>query len=665
MQIRRVRIRNYRSIFRESVEFGPLTAIVGPNGAGKSAVLRALNEFYNTTRTAGLDDFYNRDQSVSIEISVTFGGLTTQENELYAPYIHSDELIVTKIIEKNLERYHGTRLQDPDFVEIRQIAGKTERKNAYLSLRSNAKYASLPTARSADEAETSMSNWEQENPNQCELTLDDGKFFGFRQVGQARLERWTRFVLVPAVRDAEEDAADSKGSAIYQLMELVVRNTLEQNEELRDFRARVQEEYKNFLRPESTPQLNELQLKLTSILRSYVPSAAVLLDWISGDQISLPTPRAEVRLREDRFEAPVDRVGHGLQRAFILSLLQSLASTILQRAVSVEKPEEEIEGVQTELIPDLILGIEEPELYQHPSRQRHWSKILYQLSTGQIPGVTARTQVIYCTHSPLFVDIGKFQFVRRFHKITNPENSNLPMVTSVQAACPDTIAQQLQSAQDRQPSEPFTGDSLQARLATVMTPIVNEGFFADVVVLVEGEEDRAAILGCAQQMEIDLEGQGFAIIPCLGKTNIDRPFLVFTTLGIPAYVIFDSDSDKCDSGHSKANRSLQRLLGVEQVEDFPKKYIAERFAIFNPNLSILIEGRSGGMIYNEVADKFVQEYGYKRRDDCKKSLPFIKMLLDRMAMDGHTIYELYSIVQQLLELAPRGQTFSATETGDA
>ena len=34
--------------------------------------------------------------------------------------------------------------------------------------------------------------------------------------------------------------------------------------------------------------------------------------------------------------------------------------------------------------PDLVLAIEEPELYQHPSRQRHIAKILLQLQ-GKIP----------------------------------------------------------------------------------------------------------------------------------------------------------------------------------------------------------------------------------------------------------------------------------------
>ena len=50
-----------------------------------------------------------------------------------------------------------------------------------------------------------------------------------------------------------------------------------------------------------------------------------------------------------------------------------------------------------------------------------------------------------------------------------------------------------------------------------MTPWMSEGFFADVAVLVEGEDDRAAILGVAKSKGIDLESSGIAVIPAAEK----------------------------------------------------------------------------------------------------------------------------------------------------
>lgn len=85
----------------------------------------------------------------------------------------------------------------------------------------------------------------------------------------------------------------------------------------------------------------------------------------------------------------------------------------------------------------------------------------------------------------------------------------------------------------------YTPATLSARLQAVMTPWMNEGFFADVVVLVEGEDDRAAVLGVAKAMGHDLEGNGFSIIPCGGKSNIDRPYTIFRQLNIPVYAVWD------------------------------------------------------------------------------------------------------------------------------
>ena len=125
-----------------------------------------------------------------------------------------------------------------------------------------------------------------------------------------------------------------------------------------------------------------------------------------------------MKLVEDGYKCAVERTGHGLQRAFIMSLLQTLAIAQAQNTGTEEKKGE---------LPDLVLGIEEPELYQHPNRQRHLAKILLNLSKGQIPGVTDQAQVIYGTHSPLFVGLDRFDQIRivrkKHHAVEMPRKS--------------------------------------------------------------------------------------------------------------------------------------------------------------------------------------------------------------------------------------------------
>ena len=491
-----------------------------------------------------------------------------------------------------------------------------------------------------------MEQWEKEHQEQNQMMRDSGKFFGFRQVGQGRLGKFTKFVLIPAVHDATSDATDQKGSAINELMDLVVRGELSKSDSFVTFKANVNQEYKELVDPEKLPQLGSLGDRLTKNLRSYVPSASVILNWQDPDEITIPPPKAIVRLNEDGFTAPVQRVGHGLQRAFIISLLQMLVG--IQSELSSENGIEEEDA-----IPDLILGIEEPELYQHPNRQRYLKDILHRLSKGTIPGVAKRTQVLYATHSPLFVEIKNFDQIRRIHKTENPDNTKSPLVSVVKSGTMQEIVNALQQAQGNSNGTTFTAEGLQSRLAAVMTPMINEGFFGDVVALVEGEDDRAAILGCAQSMEVELEAQGVSVIPCNGKTNLDKPFLIFSRLDIPTYVIFDSDSDKKPGGQPHTNKSLQRLLNIEPPIDYPPTQVSENYATFKTNLDKYLEETVGSEIYQNVKTTFVQDYGYDDLKSCKKSPEFIKQLIVQANEQGKKPVELCQIVEKLVDLTPR------------
>ncbi|HEV8606101.1 MAG TPA: ATP-dependent endonuclease, partial [Tepidisphaeraceae bacterium] len=601
MRIKSVKIEHFRSIHSETFPFASLTAIVGPNGCGKSAVLRAIQLFYEPSPSATVDDFYNRDINEPIKISITFAELTPGESALYGKYVQDSILTITKVIVPGAEKYHGTSLQHRGFDEPRAIVNKTDRRTAYNALRDRKEYANLAKVSTADQADAELEKWEASHLDQCERTPDTGQFFGFRNVGQARLERFTRYVFVPAVREAEKDASDTKGSAIFQLLELVVRSALAQNEKFAEFKDKLQSDYQALIGPTTQVQLGELSQRLTRNLQTYVPAASIKLEWQAADSLIVPLPKATVKLSEDGFEAPVDRVGHGLQRAFILSLLQGLVSAQLTVVPPADGSKRTLAD-NVEPVPTLILGIEEPELYQHPNRQRHLSRILANLSSGSIPGVLNNTQVLYCTHSPLFIDLERFGSIRRLIKVDH--QTALPKKTKMYSSSMELVAAQLQKAQDDCDSPDFTASSVRARMQSLMTPWMNEGFFADVVVLVEGEDDRATIIGAAQRQQIDLEAIGVAVIPCGGKDSMDRPFLLFSGLGIPVFLVFDGDTNQNDpkdrDKSAKANRCLQRLLGISEVQDFPATGVFTRHAVFASNLNQLVREAVGEAKYQLI-----------------------------------------------------------------
>lgn len=85
-------------------------------------------------------------------------------------------------------------------------------------------------------------------------------------------------------------------------------------------------------------------------------------------------------------------LGHGLQRAVILTVLRFMAD---------HRAEQEGTGQEfSEPQSDLIVAIEEPEIYQHPTKQRLFGKLLRTLAQGFNAHTGIRIQTIFVTHSP-------------------------------------------------------------------------------------------------------------------------------------------------------------------------------------------------------------------------------------------------------------------------
>lgn len=651
MIIKSVQVKNFRCIKDEALECEDLTVLVGPNGCGKSSFLRAVELFYTLQQKVSEEDFYNRDVGQPIVISITFDNLTPQEAEFYNAYLDGATLTIEKEIVnpggRGNEKYFGSKMQNPDFQEVRNAFAATPKRQAYDTIRE--KYTELPSVRRADDIEPTLEEWEQSHPQQCERIRDSGQFFGFEAVGNARLERFTKFFLVPAVRDASEEATEGRGSCLTNLMDLVVRQVLLQKPELEEFRTDVRDRYKELMDEKKLPELPQLADDLTEILQKYTPDAKVSLDWIIGEP-NVPTPTAYANLVEDDYKGEVSKKGHGLQRAFILTLLQHLAivkgtTEINEQEGTTEQTEEAIakqEQIAANIvIPNLVIAIEEPELYQHPNRQRHLAKVFLKLAESGL-GSVERVQIIYSTHSPLFVGLERFDKIRVLGK--EKCIADLPKETKVKAAAMDKIAKMLEEATSS-PEGSYTASSLRARLTNVLTPWVNEGFFANVVALVEGESDQCAILEVSRQLGFDFEKDGISVIPIKSKNSLPNPYLIFTEFGIQTYVIFDCH--KYDN-KEKFNKLLLRLCGHPE-EDLPKTIVKDNMACLEDDLEATLKDEIGDELYNQLLEKHADEFSYDARGGEKNPLVTSK-IIDAAYKKGKKIITLENIVKSLVAL---------------
>lgn len=644
MIVKRIHIKNFRCIEEATIEINPFTILVGKNGSGKSSVLKALEIFYQPNADYNEEDFYNRDTSRQIEITVYFGDLNESESRLFGSHVDGDTLVVTKILTwppgRGSQKYYGRTRRNPDFQPVRTATRVSEKRQKYRELKAHRNYSDLPdlpgNASEAD-IEEALSQWERGHSEQLPWVQDEGQFFGFKEVGQAKLERFTRYILVPAVRDASRDAREGKGAVISELMDLVVRKVLAKREDIQKLQEETQKKYREIVNPNRLEELRRLQDELTKTLHTFAPGTQVILGWQSGDDVQIPMPKASVKLCEQGFDSAVERAGHGAQRAFILAMLQQLAIS--------EPVGAQAEGVteDTTPLPNLIIGIEEPELYQHPARVRHLAKVFAQLTSHGVPGV-GQVQIICTTHSPLLVDLERFDQIRLLRRVDAGENR--PKHTKVHHATIQDVTKIIEQAQKGSDGN-YSPEGTRARLRTLMTPWINEGFFADAVVLVEGEEDRAVILAMAEAMGRSLDSMGIALIPCMGKTNLLKLAAVFKAFSLPLFVVWDSDYGK-EGSKVGWNQALLRFFGQKE-EDYPDK-INRNFACFKTDMTSVIKQEVGEELYNRLMKNLVGEYSYQDVEQARKNPHIIQEFLRRATEAGKECTTLKRIVERIFQM---------------
>ncbi len=650
--ISKIEIKNFRSIKDEELELEGLTVLVGRNGAGKSSFLQALSCFFNTKADFSEQDYFNKQIDVPIEIRVTFTHLLPVELEEFRPYVHEQQLIVSKHISYEdtgpTARYYATRMQLPRFAEIRAIVNKNERRTKWNELVSEGTIDGLEKARNADEIEQMMQDYESRNPTLLQPVDSPLQFFGPPNIGGGKLDKYTKYVLIPAVHEVTDETVGKRG-VIEQLLDLVVLRRIQGRTDIQEFRQEFERRAQEIYCSENLSELGELGDEISQDLMQFSPGSKLKLDWGPVKPIEIDPPDPILTVVEDEFEGDISHKGHGLQRALVVTLFQYLAKTdVLQRATdTAEEPENDqppnIEG------PDLLLAIEEPELYLHPSRCRYLADLLASLSNISEDSMS-KIQIVFTTHSPYFVNLHHFDQVRFIRKDSTTE---CPTPHSTASNYSLHLAAQRLAEVTQSPPESFTRESFKARALSIMNVIVSEGFFSNVVVVVEGVSDVAALWKVQEIRNAKWAEKGIVVVPAGGKNNIDRPVVIFQGLGIPVYFIFDGDAHHEGRGDESSaisrNHRYLRLAGV-QTEDFPDTQVHESWAVFNKELEETIREDIGSDLFNQIRDQAATELGYDEPSRITKNIEGISRFVEIVYEAGHTLNTLESIVHHITEM---------------
>lgn len=534
MRLESVHVRNFRSLRDVTVTFGGMTTLIGPNSTGKTSVLEALRLFGENHVDITEEDFFPGATTIEVNAIICPKGAAGIPKE----YLFDGKITAQRVAElatggnvEVLSRIEKMCIND--LVGVRSL--RTARERQAEMKRLSARYPGLQHRGSWPD---SLNSYERDHLND---PAHKGKYRRhFIDIAQSEFGSGgiLDIMYVPAVSDMEADAVDDGASPLSELIDMTVRGSGKYDKRLEAIIGTADKKAGLLMR-KADKEGAGLAAKMRKRTRPYADDTEFELKF-SIPGLRNARPRATLTLREGGLPVPMGKAGNGIQRISLIALLETIYSMGGRGAKQ--------EGGSGRA---RVMLIDEPELYQHPQRQGRMLRALGRLAKR--PAI----QVVCSTHSPYLVWLGDIGHVRRLQKDG--------MQTTVSRTTIGRIAKSANS--DGVRSRQVSTTRMAALLDMASSRWITEGLFARLAVLVEGPGDRNMLLATARAMKISLDELEIAIVPCGDKFSIANVFHVYDHLGVPLYLVWDTDSGNKARNNPLINRGLQRLAEPDTPDD--------------------------------------------------------------------------------------------------
>ncbi len=494
MKLTRIHIHNYRSIIDVNIDAHDFIMFVGANNAGKSNCINALRCFYGDLPWTDNDfpKIGNQDEESWTELSFD---LSNDEWKALDDKYKNDALSHSLV----LKRY------------FKGEKAKVKQNNIYAVV-------------NGDE--------------------QDKVFYAAKSL---KAEKCGKIIYIPALTSPDDQLKTSGPSPLRDILNYILGRGIHQSSAY----TQLMEAFNQLNHEASSSDgfLAEISRPLNDALKPWNVEINLSVDPISPETITkylFNYSFSDQNLANTSFG--LDRFGHGFQRAVIFELIQ-LAANIQKKT----RPQE------NRFDPDYTLFLfEEPEAFLHPAQQENMAYYLRDIAKkdGQ--------QVIVTSHSPVFVskncdDLGqicrlqKSGGVSAFYQLKPKDIQNLKEGGDLREALEryannSNIDQTLQT-KARELLYHSSNDDIakQHEMFRFQLWLDSERaamFFADKVLLVEGDSEKALFNYLLANKWHDLAKERIYVVVAFGKFNYYRFINLFEAYGIQHGMILDSDNNK-------------------------------------------------------------------------------------------------------------------------
>jgi len=557
MKIQKIEIKNYRSLNNLIVYPKDILALVGRNNSGKSNLIKALELFFEgSIRLISDECFYNHKTEDPIEISITFGQLSDWERTQFEPWMmDGDKLVVGREIvctgaesPYTINTLATIKVPEPEW--LRDDVIDSEKIVEWWAKKDDLRINDLDFGVELGTAKPTVTKWREAakkflEDHRDEIPRKEEKRKNPKGYPGVLKGALPEFIYIPAVRDISEEAKVTKTNPFGQLINSVLEKISEEQKDI--ISKQLVEIEKRLNRSEAGERITaikEIEIRLNELM-------AELMDCDIEIEMTMPQLKevfAGAKIyADDGLRTTIETKGHGMQRSMIFTILRAYASLSHVRKAAEKAGER-----------STIFAIEEPELYLHPQSQRTLMSVFRDIASG-------RDQVIYSTQSGLFVDISHFDQICIMRREKKDEGyESYPTQLLMSAMIEDLKVRKGVDA---------TEEGIREQYSHAFNPMINEGFFADKVVIVEGPSEQYALPIYADALAYDLNRNNVSVVHSDGKGQMDRLLRMFNGFKIATYLWFDGDKKSNEKEVRDKTLELLILLGnpIEKIEDVKTK----------------------------------------------------------------------------------------------
>ena len=551
MRLTQLSIANYRALRDVTIPLSRFGCLIGENNSGKSSFLQALSLFFSGTKLTANHFF---DESKPIRIAVTFEGITDadlarladQHRTRVAGIVKNGRLVLVRAYDtagKSSLLCNTLTPNEPRFSPetVANLVKGGRPGQAFVTKVVQA-FPELDgvvdTSMNQDAVKQKIQEFADSLPDNQKTAADQPLPTGIDKSIEPMLPDP---IYIPAVKDLADDIKTTESTPFGKILAILLQAVEAKLPDVQQLFELLNAKLNRVQQPDGVVvdgRLDEVKL-IESTVEKYVREsfADVAL------RITIPPPELKTVFSSARIYANdgvdglIDSKGDGLRRAVVFSILRSyveLKAKLTPVATPVGEPAQagELPQRQAEPAPaSYLLLYEEPELFLYPKAQR----ILF----DALRVFAKEHYVVVTTHSPMFFGPGATETFVKLRKESD----------AARAPRPFTVVQPVDL------SDMAAKDQFQI----ICFENNNAAFFADTVVLVEGDSDYLLMPHIAKTLN---PAWDVAQVPLLfaritGKGNIRRYREFFTRFGVRVPVIADLDLLVSGFDHIAPNNAIK------------------------------------------------------------------------------------------------------------